>query len=56
MKELYTSPELEMFALIAEEKLAAYDVEFNDMLASSSSGGGVSEDPNVDIDVPIIKP
>lgn len=51
MKELYTSPELEMFALIAEEKLASYELEFNDMLASS--GGGVSADPDVDIDVPI---
>ena len=50
MKELYTSPEVELLRLAAEERLAA-DIEFDEMVGNT--GGGVSADPDIDIDVPL---
>lgn len=52
MKEIYNAPKCELFALAADAYLADQDVEFDDML--QGSGGGVSADPDIDIDVPLI--
>lgn len=52
MKEMYNAPKCELFALAADAYLADQTVDFDGML--QGSGGGVSEDPNVDIDVPLI--
>lgn len=51
MKELYTAPELELLCLAPQERLAA-ELDFDSLLAGT--GGGVSADPEIDIDVPII--
>ena len=50
MKELYTAPELELLCLTAEERLAA-ELDFDDLMASGN--GGVSANPDIDIDVPL---
>ena len=52
MKEKYISPELELLCLAPVENLANDDVDFDGLLGSQN--GGVSADPNVDIDIPII--
>lgn len=51
MKELYISPELNLLCLAPEEKLMNSDVEFDDLL--QGSGGGVSANPEIDIDIPL---
>lgn len=54
MKELYIAPELELLCFAAEERLASgddgFDVEFSGLLQDA---GGVSANPNIDIDIPI---
>lgn len=51
MKETYVSPVLAFLCLTPEEKLMNSDVEFDDML--QGSGGGVSANPEIDIDIPL---
>lgn len=51
MKELYISPELNLLCLAPEEKLMSNEVEFDDML--QGGGGGVSANPEIDIDIPL---
>lgn len=51
MKETYISPWLQLLCLTADAYVANNEVEFDDML--SGGGGGVSADPNVDIDIPL---
>ena len=51
MKEFYISPELNLLCLTPEEKLMNDSVEFDDML--QGSGGGVSANPDIDIDIPL---
>lgn len=51
MKEKYISPELELLCLAPIENLANDTSEFDSLLGSQ--GGGVSADPNVDIDIPL---
>lgn len=53
MKEFYISPELNLLCLTPEEKLMSSDsdIEFDDML--QGSGGGVSANPDIDIDIPL---
>lgn len=50
MKELYIAPELEIMGFMAEEKLAAQNVDMDELIAA---GQGVSADANVDIDLPL---
>ena len=51
MKLEYLTPELNLLLLTSQEKLANSDVEFDDML--QGSGGGVSANPDIDIDIPL---
>jgi len=51
MKLEYLAPELTLVLLAAREKVANSDIEFDDML--QGSGGGVSANPDIDIDIPL---
>jgi len=51
MKETYISPWAQLLCLSADSYLANDEVEFDDML--SGSGGGVSANPDLDIDIPL---
>ena len=52
MKEIYTAPKCDLFALSADAYLADSEIEMDDLLQNGN--GSVSENPDVDIDVPII--
>lgn len=50
MKEMYTSPELELLCLAPAERLASSEeIDFDKLLGEQ--GTGVSTDPNTDIDL-----
>ena len=52
MKEKYISPELELLCLAPVENLANSEVDYDGLLGAQE--GGVSANPNVDIDIPLI--
>ena len=49
MKEKYISPELELLCLAPVENLANSEFDFDSLVGGQN--GGVSADPNVDIDI-----
>ena len=51
MKELYIAPEMELLCLAPAERLAAFELEFDTLMANHTVG--ISADPNIDIDVEI---
>ena len=51
MKEIYNAPECRLFALSAEAYLANSEIEMDELMQNGN--GGVSENPEVDIDIPL---
>lgn len=54
MKEQYISPQLSLLSFASKEDLASsdFDIDFDKLLGG---GSGVSADPNIDIDVPVMQ-
>lgn len=53
MKELYISPELNLLCLAPQEKLMSDTVEFDTLLGTYQPGAAVSENADIDIDIPL---
>lgn len=52
MKEIYTAPKCDLFALSADAYLANSEFEMDELIQNGDKG--VISNPDVDIDVPLI--